>query len=190
MGLEQLADVNRAMEQHHNTLWDVHLRQTLCDAKHLSQSCQRKSIDFFFCLWTCFHCGIWKRNRATKPLQWRLPNSQWFKNQSINMFLFLTMVTKTGLSGLFENWVKLGSYIPKATSSDIWHLWLVTVLTALGKLWDILDLRHNTVSFHDCMTAPLVTDYILPFFCLFNVFTKVHLQALLCPCCDYAFSTL
>lgn len=46
MGLEQLADVNRAMEQHHNTLWDLHLRQTLCDAKHLSQSCQRKSIDF------------------------------------------------------------------------------------------------------------------------------------------------
>lgn len=46
MGLEQLADVNRAMEHHHNTLWDVHLRQTLCDAKHLSQSCQRKSIDF------------------------------------------------------------------------------------------------------------------------------------------------
>lgn len=49
MGLEQLADVNRAMEQHHNTLWDVHLRQTLCDAKHLSQSCQRKFIDFSFC---------------------------------------------------------------------------------------------------------------------------------------------
>lgn len=49
MGLEQLADVNRAMEQHHNTLWDVHLRQTLSDAKHLSQSCQRKFIDFSFC---------------------------------------------------------------------------------------------------------------------------------------------
>lgn len=49
MGFEQLADVNRAMEQHHNTLWDVHLRQTLCDAKHLSQSRQRKFIDFPFC---------------------------------------------------------------------------------------------------------------------------------------------
>lgn len=68
MGLEQLADVNRAMEQHHNTLWDVHLRQTLCDAKRLSQSCHRKSIDFSFCLRTCFHCEIWGRNRATKPL--------------------------------------------------------------------------------------------------------------------------
>lgn len=38
MDLEQLADVNRPMEQHHNTLWEVHLRQALCDAKHLSQS--------------------------------------------------------------------------------------------------------------------------------------------------------
>lgn len=58
MGLEQLTDVNRAMEQHHNTLWDVHLRQTLCDAKHLSQSCQRKSIDFFFVCGCVYHCGI------------------------------------------------------------------------------------------------------------------------------------
>lgn len=76
MGLEQLADVNRAMEQHHNTLRDVHLRQTLCDAKHLFQSCQRKSIDFSFCLSTCFHCGIRGRSKTTEPL-----------HQSINMFL-------------------------------------------------------------------------------------------------------
>lgn len=37
MGWKQLADVSGPAEQHRDTLWDVHLGQTLCDAKHLSQ---------------------------------------------------------------------------------------------------------------------------------------------------------
>lgn len=50
MGLEQFADENRAMEQHYNTLWDVHLRQVRCDAKHLFESCQRNPlISLFVC---------------------------------------------------------------------------------------------------------------------------------------------
>lgn len=59
MGLEQLADVNRPMGQHHNTLWDVHLRQTVCDVQHLSKAAKESPLIYFFFwggLWT-FHCG-------------------------------------------------------------------------------------------------------------------------------------
>lgn len=68
MGLEQLAGVNRPVEQHHNTLWDVHLRQTHCDAKHLSQSCQKK-VHWFLFFFVCGLVSIVGFERETKVLK-------------------------------------------------------------------------------------------------------------------------
>lgn len=145
MGLEQLADANRAMVQHHNTLWDVHLRQTLCDAKHLSQSCRRKSIDFSFCLSTCFHCGIWGRSRTSNRLRPPRPIVQ--NNQCIHVFLFFFFFSFFFLlsGNLKQDDVKTGSKSEVTSEetalTDTWHLWIMRRLR-----------------------------FVFCFFCLFNVF--------------------
>lgn len=126
MGLEQLADVSRAMEQHHNTLWDVHLRQTLCDAKHLFQSCQRKFIDFSFCFWTRIHCGIWERNNyQTTP---STEASQQPILKKIIIIKQINQLTRSFFSNsqlmqpspdILANWVKLGKQEALSSSSDM-----------------------------------------------------------------------
>lgn len=74
-----------------------------CDAKHLSPSCQRKSIDFSLLfvdllpLWDLREKQNYQTSLAVEASQQPIVQ----KNQSINMILFLA--TKTGLSRLFKN---------------------------------------------------------------------------------------
>lgn len=88
MGLEQLADANRAMEQHHNTLWDVHLGQVRCDAKQVSESCQRNPLISLFVCGLVFIVGF--EQKIQKPAEsfsrWRCPCSRWYEKYKINQF--------------------------------------------------------------------------------------------------------